>query len=157
MPKQTSGYVLAIICAFTAAASFADKPAPRVKVEIEVTVYEDGDVQIRRASKKPKKMVGKDVRRQDSMPCCSDISCKMCRKKGKDINPAKTKMKKQDDAVRTISKILMSLDKNEDGRLNADEVAPRLKSPFSQVDLNGDGYLDAGEIRRQIKKKMKAS
>lgn len=59
--------------------------------------------------------------------------------------------------MRTISKSLMSLDKNEDGRLNADEVAPRLKSPFSQVDLNGDGYLDAGEIRRQIKKKMKAS
>ncbi|MDG2409628.1 MAG: hypothetical protein P8M53_11520 [Pirellulales bacterium] len=157
MPKRTSGYVLAIIFAFTAALSFADKPAPRVKVEIEVTVYEDGDVEIRRASKKPKESVKKKYRGQDSMPCCSEMSCKMCRKKNANINPAKTKMKKQVDAIRTISKSLMSLDKNEDGRLNADEVAPRLKSPFSQVDLNGDGYLDAGEIRRQIKNKMKAS
>ena len=48
----------------------------------------------------------------------------------------------------------MMLDANSDGRLNADEVASRLKTPFREVDSNGDGYLDAGEITRQIKKRM---
>ena len=46
------------------------------------------------------------------------------------------------------------LDANSDGRLNADEVSSRLKTPFREVDSNGDGYLDAGEITRQIKKRM---
>ena len=81
----------------------------------------------------------------------------MCSKKSDKPQARKPNTEKQSSAISVISKSLMALDKNEDGRLNADEVAPRLKSPFSQVDLNGDGYLDAGEIRRQIKKKMKAS
>jgi hypothetical protein len=161
MPNRTSGYVLAVICVFTATASFADKPAPTVKVQIEVTVYEDGDVQVRRASnktKKPKtKMAKKNDRSKDLMPCCSERSCDMCSKKSDKPQARKPNAAKQSSAISVISKSLMALDKNEDGRLNADEVAPRLKSPFSQVDLNGDGYLDAGEIRRQIKKKMKAS
>ena len=110
-------------------------------------------------------MVKKNDRSKDLMPCCSEMSCDMCNKtsdtsettatNAKPRTP-KPNVKKQGSAISMISKSLMALDKNEDGRLNADEIAPRLKSPFSQVDLNGDGYLDAGEIRRQIKKKMKS-
>ena len=58
-------------------------------------------------------------------------------------------------AVGRIAEQLMQLDANNDSRLNADEVAPRLKSKFSDVDTDGDGYLDSREIRRQIKKRMK--
>lgn len=160
MLKRLNGCLLAALISFTTAGTYADKPAPTVKVQIEVTVYEDGDVQVRRASnktKKPKtKMAKKNDRSKDLMPCCSERSCDMCSKKSDKPQARKPNAEKQSSAISVISKSLMALDKNEDGRLNADEVAPRLKSPFSQVDLNGDGYLDAGEIRRQIKKKMKS-
>ena len=58
-------------------------------------------------------------------------------------------------SVSAIRKNIMMLDANSDGRLNADEIAPRLKTPFGDVDSNGDGSLDAGEITRQIKKRMR--
>ena len=59
--------------------------------------------------------------------------------------------------LKKVADSIMSLDQNKDGRLNADEVQPRLRSPFSEVDFNGDGYLDRGEVIRQIKQKMRAS
>ena len=65
------------------------------------------------------------------------------------------KDKKTRNIAGHIAKQLMKLDANKDGRLNADEVAPRLKSKFSDVDTDGDGYLDGPEIRRQIKKRIK--
>ena len=56
--------------------------------------------------------------------------------------------------AKQIAKSIMSLDANNDGRLNADEVQPRLKTPFGDIDTNGDGYLDRGEVLRQIKQRM---
>ena len=63
--------------------------------------------------------------------------------------------KKNPKAIaKQIAKSIMSLDANNDGRLNADEVQPRLKTPFGDIDTNGDGYLDRGEVLRQIKQRM---
>ena len=59
--------------------------------------------------------------------------------------------------VKKVAASIMKLDKNGDSRLNADEVQPRLRTPFSDVDANGDGYLDRGEVIRQIKRKMRES
>ena len=69
-------------------------------------------------------------------------------------SPAKQDRKSM---VKKVADSIMTLDKNKDGRLNADEVQPRLRSPFSEVDSNGDGYLDRGEVTRQIKRKMRSS
>ena len=73
------------------------------------------------------------------------------------LQPAKKKARKQTSnaSVSAVRKSIMMLDANSDGRLNADEAAPRLKTPFREVDSNGDGYLDAGEVTRQIKKRMR--
>ncbi len=80
-------------------------------------------------------------------------------KDGKHKKGGKHKKDGKDKKTRNIAghmaKQLMKLDANKDGRLNADEVAPRLKSKFSDVDTDGDGYLDGPEIRRQIKKRIK--
>ena len=57
-------------------------------------------------------------------------------------------------AVARIAESIMQLDGNADGRLNADEVAPRLKSKFSDLDKNGDGYLDKREVKKQVKRRM---
>ena len=70
-------------------------------------------------------------------------------------NAKDTKHKDSNELVGRIADQLMQLDANSDRRLNADEVAPRLKSKFSDIDTDGDGYLDSREIRRQIKKRMK--
>ena len=58
-------------------------------------------------------------------------------------------------AVEKIAEAIMQLDRNSDGRLNADEVAPRLKSKFSELDKNGDGYLDKREVKQQVRRRMR--
>jgi hypothetical protein len=41
-------------------------------------------------------------------------------------------------------------DKNDDGKLNADEVPDRLRPFFSQADINHDGYLNAQELTQVL-------
>ncbi len=161
MHAEIIKYCLTLVLALTALEAFAAKPSPAVKVEIEVTVYEDGKVKVRQASK-PTKDSMKNTRKskRDNVKktgCCTDKSCDGCQSNEQQMTTERKKKfskSTKKDAVNMISKSLMALDVNQDGRLNADEVAPRLRSPFSQVDRNGDGYLDAGEIRRQIRSKM---
>ena len=161
MHAEIIKYCLTLVLALTAHEAFAAKPSPKVKVEIEVTVYEDGKVKVRQASKPTKDSMKKTRKsKRDNVKktaCCTDKSCDGCPKNERQMTTERKKKNSKstkNDAVNMISKSLMALDVNQDGRLNADEVAPRLRSPFNQVDRNGDGYLDAGEIRRQIRSKM---
>ena len=133
--------------------AYADRAEPKVKVQIEVVVFDDGEVEVRRG-KKHVSVKNKNIKRAlKSEKCCSDKSCKKCRVKTQTRDKSKDKISKQ--IVARVVKNIMGLDQNKDGRLNADEAAPRLKSPFSQVDRNGDGYLDSGEVRSQVRNRMK--
>ena len=131
---------------------YADRAEPRVKVQIEVIVFDDGEVEVRRG-KKHVSVKKKSIKRiPKSAKCCSDKSCNKCRANTQTRDKSKGEISKQ--MVARVAKNIMELDQNKDGRLNADEVSSRLKTPFSQVDRNGDGYLDSGEIRSQVRKKM---
>jgi hypothetical protein len=133
--------------------AYADRAEPRVKVQIEVIVFDDGDVEVRRG-KKHVSVKKKSIKRiPKSEKCCSDKSCNKCRANTQTRNKSKGKISKQ--MVARVAKNIMELDQNKDGRLNADEVSSRLKTPFSQVDRNGDGYLDSGEVRAQVLDRMK--
>ena len=132
--------------------AYADRAAPKVKVQIEVVVFDNGEVAVRGGKEHVSIKQKKTRRVSQSKTCCSNNSCQQCQAK------TQSRAKKKDDSskkmVARVAKSIMELDQNKDGRLNADEVASRLKSPFSQVDRNGDGYLDSGEIRSQVRKKM---
>ena len=156
------------IIAFVFLSASARSAEPTVKIQLEVVVFDDGKVDV-----KQKRRVKTKTRRTSagcSCPVkgCTDCDspngtcakCPLCPSENKPmtrLQPAKKKSsnKTQSGSVSAVRKSIMMLDANADGRLNADEVAPRLKTPFREVDSNGDGYLDAGEITRQIKKRMR--
>ncbi len=47
---------------------------------------------------------------------------------------------------KTPAQIIANMDRNNDGKLSADEVRGRLKNDFAKVDTNGDGFLTKAEI-----------
>jgi len=60
-------------------------------------------------------------------------------------------------ADRMVAYVLKNQDKNNDGKLNVDEV--KNKESFGDVDTNNDGYLDKAEIKKAMEarfEKMKA-
>lgn len=142
---------------------YADRAKPAVKIAVEVVVFEDGNVTVQGIPAK-KMSLAKTKKKVNSAACCDSNACSKCsiaqkqsvtkadkmmtRKNVRSTPNSKSMLKKVADSI-------MSLDQNKDGRLNADEVEPRLRSPFSEVDSNGDGYLDRGEIARQIQRKMR--
>ena len=144
---------------------YADRAKPAVKIEVEVIVFEDGNVTVQGM---PAKKIGlaKSKKKTNSAACCDSNKCSKCNtnqessvtKADKMMTRKNTRSKPSSKSMlKKVADSLMSLDQNKDGRLNADEVQPRLRSPFSEVDSNGDGYLDRGEVIRQIKQKMRAS
>lgn len=143
---------------------YADRAKPAVKIAVEVIVFEDGKVTVQGmpAKKFSPAKIGKKAK---SDACCDSKACSKC-----NITQKPSATKKEDkmmtrkdsrpkwnskSMLKKVADSIMSLDQNKDGRLNADEVQPRLRSPFSEVDSNGDGYLDRGEVARQIKRKMR--
>jgi Ca2+-binding EF-hand superfamily protein len=64
---------------------------------------------------------------------------------------AEAKPAKRD--VGEIIKNLMEGDKNDDGKLNADEASPRLRYSFGKIDANSDGYIDKAELEAFLKQK----
>ena len=160
--RASIAFLLLAFFFLTATDLFADKAIPVVKIEVEVIVYEDGNVTVQGIPTQ-KKSAAKNA---NSKSCCAGDKCatwsanqkpdvkrtdKMMTKK----SPRKTVDEKS--MAKKVADSIMKLDKNGDSRLNADEVQPRLRTPFSDVDANGDGYLDRGEVIRQIKQKMRAS
>jgi hypothetical protein len=154
--EETMTFGQNIVCGVLILSSnhvYADRAEPRVKVQIEVVVFDDGEVEVRRG-KKHVSVKKKSVKRvSKSEKCCSDKSCKKCRTNTQTRDKSKGKISKQ--MVARVAKNIMELDQNNDGRLNADEASSRLKTPFGQVDRNGDGYLDSGEVRAQVWNRMK--
>ena len=162
-----------IIGSFLAGSSSLLAADPAVKIHIEVVVFDDGKVDVKqkrqKASSKKKKVRKCDCPISDCKACRSESGkCKDCplcwssikpekqgrgRMQGK--KPMQTKKIVASGTASKIMKSIMALDKNSDGRLNADEASSRLRSPFSAVDKNGDGYLDSGEVLRQVKNKMR--
>lgn len=161
--RASIAFLLLTIFFLTTTDLFADKAIPVVKIEVEVIVYEDGNVTVQGIPTRKKIAAQKS----NSKSCCAGDKCatwiadpkpdaakrtdKMMTKK----SPRKTVDEKS--MVKKVAASIMKLDKNGDSRLNADEVQPRLRTPFSDVDANGDGYLDRGEVIRQIKRKMRES
>ena len=144
----------------------ADRAKPAVKIEVEVIVFEDGKVTVK-GMPEAKMGLAKTGGKAESGKCCGGTACSKCcgvqkpstlRNEEKMMTKA-TSPAKQDSKsmIKKVADSIMKLDANKDGRLNADEVQPRLKTPFGDVDANGDGYLDRGEVIRQIKRKMRAS
>ncbi len=153
---------------FVLLSTFAQSAEPTVKIQLEVVVFDDGKVDV----KQQRRVKSKAGRTSSACGCpmkgCAECDsprgrcskCPLCPSEAKPmtaLKPAKKKSGKKASgaSVSAIRKNIMMLDANSDGRLNADEIAPRLKTPFREVDSNGDGYLDAGEITRQIKKRMR--
>ena len=144
----------------------ADRAKPAVKIEVEVIVFEDGKVTVS-GIPAAKMELANTKGKANPENCCGATACSKCnyaqtpsttnnvdKMMTKANSPAKQDRKSM---VKKVADSIMTLDKNKDGRLNADEVQPRLRSPFSEVDSNGDGYLDRGEVTRQIKRKMRSS
>ena len=230
--------ILFSLAFFTESNALADEAKPTIKIEVEVTVYEDGRVKVKQnplaqkfggaetilkelgsggtdknaccsdkgdecsdengskcsdkgsccsdkgsccsdkgscCSDKDSCCSDKGSSDSETVECCSDADTETCcaSKEAKglaennttSVEDLKTKNalmtkkspseKKTPKAIaKQIAKSIMSLDANNDGRLNADEVQPRLKTPFGDIDTNGDGYLDRGEVLRQIKQRM---
>ena len=223
--------ILFSLAFFTESNALADEAKPTIKIEVEVTVYEDGRVKVKQnplaqkfggaetilkelgsggtdknaccsdkgdecsdengskcsdkgsccsdkgscCSDKDSCCSDKGSSDSETVKCCSDADTETCcaSKEAKglaennttSVEDLKTKNalmtkkspseKKTPKAIaKQIAKSIMSLDANNDGRLNADEVQPRLKTPFGDIDTNGDGYLDRGEVLRQIKQRM---
>ena len=237
--------ILFSLAFFTESNALADEAKPTIKIEVEVTVYEDGRVKVKQnplaqkfggaetilkelgsggtdknaccsdkgdkcsdengskcsdkgsccsdkgsccsdkgsccsdkdscCSDKGSCCSDKGSSDSETVECCSDADTETCcaSKEAKglaennttSVEDLKTKNalmtkkspseKKTPKAIaKQIAKSIMSLDANNDGRLNADEVQPRLKTPFGDIDTNGDGYLDRGEVLRQIKQRM---
>ena len=230
--------ILFSLAFFTESNALADEAKPTIKIEVEVTVYEDGRVKVKQnplaqkfggaetilkelgsggtdknaccsdkgdecsdengskcsdkgsccsdkgsccsdkgscCSDKGSCCSDKGSSDSETVECCSDADKETCcaSKEAKglaennttSVEDLKTKNalmtkkspseKKTPKAIaKQIAKSIMSLDANNDGRLNADEVQPRLKTPFGDIDTNGDGYLDRGEVLRQIKQRM---
>ena len=48
--------------------------------------------------------------------------------------------------------IMVELDKNDDGKLNVDEVPEKLREHFGEADRNNDGYIDKAELTRALEK-----
>ena len=150
----------------TSADLFADNATPVVKIEVEVIVFEDGNVTVQGMPAR-KMSLAKTEEKAKSGTCCNASACSKCSDaqkssvaKKEDKMMTKKSPSKKPGAKSMAKKVadnIMKLDKNGDSRLNADEVQPRLRTPFSDVDANGDGYLDRGEVIRQIKQKMRAS
>jgi Ca2+-binding EF-hand superfamily protein len=46
--------------------------------------------------------------------------------------------------------IIVELDKNKDGKLNADEVPEKYREHFGETDKNGDGYIDEAELTKAL-------
>jgi Ca2+-binding EF-hand superfamily protein len=46
--------------------------------------------------------------------------------------------------------IMIELDKNEDGKLNADEVPEKYRKGFGDADKNEDGYIDKAELTKVL-------
>ena len=143
---------------------YADRAKPAVKIEVEVIVFEDGNVTVQGMPVK-KISPAKNEEKAKSVACCDSNACSKCNiteepsvttKEDQMMTKKNVRFKpKSKSMLKKVADSIMSLDQNKDGRLNADEVQPRLRSPFSEVDSNGDGYLDRGEVIRQIKQKMR--
>ncbi len=52
--------------------------------------------------------------------------------------------------------MIMSQDKNNDGKLSQDEVDERMRGRFSAMDANGDGLIDRGELTTALARRMRA-
>ena len=131
-------------------------------------MFDDGKVDVKQQRRVKSKPRGATPRCGCPLKGCAECKspkgkCSKCPLRPSETRPmtalqsAKKKARKQtsNTSISAVRKSIMMLDANSDGRLNADEVAPRLKTPFREVDSNGDGYLDAGEVTRQIKKRMR--
>jgi Ca2+-binding EF-hand superfamily protein len=53
-------------------------------------------------------------------------------------------------------KSLQRLDTNKDGRINRDEIMPRMAKRFAAVDANGDKVVTVAEIDTMLQKRLEA-
>jgi Secreted protein acidic and rich in cysteine Ca binding region len=53
-------------------------------------------------------------------------------------------------------KSLQRLDTNKDGRINRDEIMPRMAKRFTAVDANGDKVVTVAEIDAMLQKRLEA-
>ena len=52
---------------------------------------------------------------------------------------------------KSAAHIIVELDKNKDGKLNADEVPEKHRKHFGETDANNDGYVDEAELTKALK------
>jgi len=137
-------------------ANMETKPTNRDRGEMffkRFDANEDGKVSLQEIPAGRKEMLGKVDANSDGSIDREEFRIAMA-KRNQQKNDAPRPKKGKGVAISRIAEAIMQLDGNADGRLNADEVAPRLKSKFSDLDKNGDGYLDKREVKKQVKRRM---
>lgn len=115
---------------------------------------QDGKVSRQEIPAGRKEMLGKVDANRDGSIDLEELRIAMAKRSKQKGTEAKGSKQGRGKVVAKIAEAIMQLDGNSDGRLNADEVAPRLKSKFSDLDKNGDGYLDKREVKQQVKRRM---
>ena len=115
---------------------------------------QDGKVSRQEIPAGRKEMLGKVDANRDGSIDREELRIAMAKRSKQKGPEAKGSKQGRGKVVAKIAEAIMQLDGNSDGRLDADEVAPRLKSKFSDLDKNGDGYLDKREVKQQVKRRM---
>ncbi len=69
-----------------------------------------------------------------------------------EIKPSEAK-KTTDDDVKGLRAMMQQLDRNNDGKIDKDELPPRMKQFAQQMDTDNDGKIDAAEMAAAMKRR----